>query len=192
MKIQLEGVAKAFPAGAGEIRALEAVDLGIREGEFVSILGESGCGKTTLLRITAGLIEPTSGRVTLDGTAVTKPRREMGFVFQQSVLLDWRTVMENVLLPVEILRLSPDGFRSKARELLDLVGLRDFEGSYPVQLSGGMQQRVAIAQVIEAKSEPLSYLEFKAYIHHTNRDCSKVLTELMRLRETLNNVIKLR
>ncbi len=147
-KIQVEGVTKIFVSGAQEIQALESIDLDVCEGEFVSILGESGCGKTTLLRIIAGLIRPTGGRVTLDETTVTKPRREMGFVFQQSVLLEWRNVMENVLLPVEIFKLSQEGYRSEAKKLLELMGLNGFEEQYPIQLSGGMQQRVAIARAL--------------------------------------------
>ncbi|MBI2881566.1 MAG: ABC transporter ATP-binding protein [Candidatus Tectomicrobia bacterium] len=154
-KIRVEGVSKTFRSGVREVPALEGIHLDVREGEFVSILGESGCGKTTLLRIVAGLIFPSLGRVVLDGSAVTGPRREMGFVFQQSVLLDWRTVMENVLLPVEIFRLRRDGFQPEAQKLLDLMGLSGFEGHYPVQLSGGMQQRVAIARALILKPSVL-------------------------------------
>jgi NitT/TauT family transport system ATP-binding protein len=147
-KIEFQGITKAFGLGAKRMIALSGIDLSIENGQFVSILGESGCGKTTLLRIAAGLISPTSGRVLMDSTPVTKPGRDMGFVFQQSVLLEWRTVLENILLPVEIFRLSFDEYRDKAIELLKLMGLGGFESHYPIQLSGGMQQRVSIARAL--------------------------------------------
>ncbi len=150
-KIQIERVSKIFGADGQRTVALQDIDFHVREGEFVSILGESGCGKTTLLRLVAGLLAPTTGRILLDGTAVTAPRRDMGFVFQQPVLLDWRTVLDNVLLPAEILRLDRGTSAAEARKLLGLVGLEDFAVHRPPQLSGGMQQRVAIARALILK-----------------------------------------
>ena len=147
-KIQIEGVSKVFGGDSQRTVALQNIEFEVRAGEFVSILGESGCGKTTLLRIVAGLISPTTGRVLLDGTPVTSPRRDMGFVFQQSVLLEWRTVLDNVLLPVEILRLNRARYEEEARGLLSLMGLMDFASHRPLQLSGGMQQRVSIARAL--------------------------------------------
>lgn len=147
-KIRFQDISKSFVVGGGRNTVLDGIDLEIAEGHFVSILGESGCGKTTLLRIAAGLIPPSRGTVTLDDTVVTRPGRNMGFVFQQPVLLEWRTVMENVLLPIEIFQLKVRDFRPKARELLKMVGLGEFESHYPIQLSGGMQQRVAIARAL--------------------------------------------
>lgn len=147
-KIEFQGVSKSFRAGLSRTVVLDGVDLKIAGGDFVSILGESGCGKTTLLRIAAGLIRPSRGGVLIDGKPIAKPTREMGFVFQQSVLLDWRTVMENILLPVEIFGLSTRDYREKARSLLKTMGLGHVEGHYPIQLSGGMQQRVAIARAL--------------------------------------------
>jgi NitT/TauT family transport system ATP-binding protein len=147
-KIEFKGVTKAFGSGAKRTIALSGIDLAIEDGQFVSILGESGCGKTTLLRIAAGLIAPTSGQVLMSGKPVTQPGRDMGFVFQQSVLLEWRTVLENILLPVEIFRLDMNEYRAKALELLGMMGLGGFEDHYPIQLSGGMQQRVSIARAL--------------------------------------------
>jgi NitT/TauT family transport system ATP-binding protein len=147
-KIEFQGVTKAFGSGSQRVLALNQVDLAIEEGHFVSVLGESGCGKTTLLRIAAGLIPPTSGRVLMDGVPITKPSRDMGFVFQQPVLLEWRTILENILLPVEVFRLKLRDYRDKALDLLKLMGLSGFEHHHPIQLSGGMQQRVSIARAL--------------------------------------------
>ena len=147
-KIEFQDVTKVFGAAGKRMVALNGVNLSVDEGSFISILGESGCGKTTLLRIAAGLIAPSGGRVVMDGNAVTKPSRDMGFVFQQSVLLEWRTVLENILLPAEILKLKPANYRDKAMDLLRTMGLAGFEDHYPAQLSGGMQQRVSIARAL--------------------------------------------
>ena len=147
-KIHFQGISKSFRAGSNRSVVLDGVDLEIVEGDFVSILGESGCGKTTLLRIAAGLIPPSRGRVVVEGQPISQPTRDMGFVFQQSVLLEWRTVMENILLPIEIFGLAPRDYRQKARDLLKMMGLGHAEAHYPIQLSGGMQQRVAIARAL--------------------------------------------
>jgi NitT/TauT family transport system ATP-binding protein len=147
-KIVFQDVSKSFKSGGSRMLALDRVDLAIGEREFVSILGESGCGKTTLLRIAAGLVKPSSGQITIDGRPVKRPGREMGFVFQQPVLLEWRTVLENILLPIEIFGLDTREYRAKALELLHLMGLTGFEAHFPLQLSGGMQQRVAIARAL--------------------------------------------
>jgi NitT/TauT family transport system ATP-binding protein len=147
-KIQFQEITKTFGVGPKRATVLERVNLTIQDGQFVSILGESGCGKTTLLRIAAGLIPPSVGRVLMDGKPVTTPSRDMGFVFQQSVLLEWRTVLENILLPIEIFKLKTEEYRPKALELLKMMGLAGFEGHFPIQLSGGMQQRVSIARAL--------------------------------------------
>ena len=152
-KIGLAGVRHVFPSGAGAVReppllALDDVDLVVREGEFVALVGESGCGKSTLLRLVAGLLVPTAGRVTLDGRPVAGPREDVALVFQRSVLLEWRTVLDNVLLPAEIRGLPREPYVTGARALLATLGLAGFEGRRPRQLSGGMQQRVALAQAL--------------------------------------------
>ncbi len=150
-KIEIEHVSKTFGTNGDRMEVLRDVECHVRDGEFVSVLGESGCGKTTLLRLVAGLLAPSGGRVLVDGSPVTAPRREMGFVFQQAVLLDWRTVLDNVLLPAEILRLDKAAYAAEARKLLGLMGLQDFASHRPPQLSGGMQQRVAIARALILK-----------------------------------------
>jgi NitT/TauT family transport system ATP-binding protein len=143
-----EGIYKTFPSRDGEVRALRDVSLTVSEGEFVSLVGPSGCGKSTLLRILGGLLEPDNGAVHIDGQTLTQPRREIGFVFQDPTLMPWRTVLKNVTLPLEVQGKNGDDHRSRAMELLGLVGLLGFEGLYPYELSGGMQQRVAIARAL--------------------------------------------
>ncbi len=150
-KIAVRGVSKRFGDEADGFLALRDIGLEVREGEFLSIVGESGCGKTTLLRIIAGLIAPSVGEVSIDGHTVAKPRRDVGFVFQRSVLLEWRTVLENVLLPAEIHGQDRAAYVGEARDRLKLVGLEGFERRYPRQLSGGMQQRVALARALLLK-----------------------------------------
>jgi NitT/TauT family transport system ATP-binding protein len=147
-KIHFQNVAKSFRSELSRTVVLDGIDLKIAKGDFVSILGESGCGNTTLLRIAGGLIPPSRGTVAIDGQVIAKPTRDMGFVFQQSVLLEWRTVIENVLLPIEIFGLPTRTYRDKAIDLLKLMGLGHAESRYPIQLSGGMQQRVAIARAL--------------------------------------------
>jgi NitT/TauT family transport system ATP-binding protein len=120
----------------------------VGDGEFVSLVGPSGCGKTTLLMILAGLVPQTGGRVRFRDIEVRGPRTEIGLVFQRPVLLPWRTVLQNVLLPAEVLGLGKDELLTRARELLQLVGLAGFENTYPWELSGGMQQRAAITRAL--------------------------------------------
>ena len=130
------------------VAALADISLDIAPGEFVTIVGPSGCGKTTLLRIMAGLLRPTSGTVRLLGRPVTGPSRNVGVVFQDPVLLPWRTVLDNVMLPVQVLRLDRRSYHSRALDLLGLVGLAGFESKYPHELSGGMRQRVSLARAL--------------------------------------------
>ena len=142
------GLSLVYRTRRGTITALDALDLAIGQGEFFSLIGPSGCGKSSLLKIAAGLLPQTAGAITLDGAAVTGPRREVGVVFQRPTLLPWKTVAQNVLLPAETLRLDMEGARSRADDLLGLVGLAAFADNYPSELSGGMQQRVGIARAL--------------------------------------------
>jgi len=140
---------KTYQTRAGtRIRALADVTLDVAEGEFVTIVGPSGCGKTTLLRILGGLLSASSGSVELLGRRVSGPSRNVGMVFQDPVLLPWRTVLENVMLPVVVLRLDRRTHRRRALDLLGLVGLTGFEDKYPHELSGGMRQRVSLARAL--------------------------------------------
>ncbi len=146
--IALQGIRHVFAADGEPLLALDGVDLALCAGEFVAIVGESGCGKSTLLRLVAGLLAPTAGRIAVAGQRVTEPRADVALVFQRSVLLEWRTVLDNVLLPVEIRRLPNSRYAPEARGLLATLGLAGFERRRPRQLSGGMQQRVALAQAL--------------------------------------------
>lgn len=131
-----------------QIDAIRNLSLTIRQGEFVSIVGPSGCGKSTLLKIIYGLLPASAGRISIAGTPVSGPRRDVGMVFQAPVLLPWRTILENVLLPADVLHLDQIKMRERAFELLDMVGLKTFEHVYPGELSGGMQQRAGIVRAL--------------------------------------------
>ncbi|MCB0162129.1 MAG: ABC transporter ATP-binding protein, partial [Caldilineaceae bacterium] len=122
--------------------------LAVGGGEFISLVGPSGCGKSTMLRVVAGLRPATSGTILVDGVPVTRPIPKVGMVFQAAVLLKWRTILDNVLLPAELAGLNPRRYREQARELLALVGLGDFTGKRPGELSGGMQQRVSLCRAL--------------------------------------------
>lgn len=147
--IDVEGVDVVFGGSSGEpTPALSQLSLSVAPGEFVAIVGPSGCGKTTLLRLAAGLLAPTAGTVRRDGTEVNAPLPGIGFVFQQPALLPWRTVLDNVLLPAELDGGVSPQVRERAVGLLDLLGLREFLRARPRELSGGMQQRVAVARAL--------------------------------------------
>ena len=148
--VELAGVEKAFPAGAGSVKALESIDLVIGGGEFVSLIGPSGCGKSTLLRLIGNLTSPSAGRVLVNGKPAAQARadRDYGIVFQAPVLMDWRTVEANVRLPLELMGFSRGDQLSRTRQMLELVELGEFGTRHPWQLSGGMQQRVAIARAL--------------------------------------------
>ncbi len=144
--IRLSEVSRTFDGRAGRVEALRGIDLDVSEGEFVAVLGRSGCGKSTLLRLIAGLIPVTSGEVAVDGQAITGPRPDIAMLFQRPALLPWRTVLDNVLLPVEIFGWKRADHRDRARQLLDVAGLAGFEKRLPHELSGGMQQRVSLCR----------------------------------------------
>lgn len=146
--ILVEDVSMVFSTGDGDVHALDKVNFAAREGEFFSILGPSGCGKSTLLRIIGGLLRPTDGRVAVNGSRVTGPTPDVGIVFQSPVLMNWRTVLDNVMLQAEVRGLNLKEYRKRAMGLLDMVGLAGFEEKYPYQLSGGMQQRASICRAL--------------------------------------------
>jgi NitT/TauT family transport system ATP-binding protein len=149
-RIEIGQVNKTFipRRGTEAIEALRDVSVDVRPGELVSLVGPSGCGKSTLLKMVAGLLEPSSGRIAVDGVAVKSPRRSVGMMFQTPELFPWRTVLKNVLLPIEIFGHDKDFHRKRALELLELVGLQEFQSALPRELSGGMQQRVALCRVL--------------------------------------------
>ena len=148
--LELREVAKTYRTLRGEsVVALTPTSLAVVEGEFVAIVGPSGCGKTTLLNLTAGLLLPSAGDILFRNGAINGPTPEIGMVFQRPVLLPWRKVIDNILLPVQVLRLQPArAYREKAIDLLAMLGLTGFADTYPRELSGGMQQRVAIARAL--------------------------------------------
>lgn len=146
--ISVRDVDKTYNTDSGMVFAIEDLNFEVEDGEFLCIVGPSGCGKTTLLQIVAGLVQLSGGEVSVFGHAVRSPYQDVGMVFQNPVLLKWRTVEGNVLFPIDILRTGRKHARRRARELLELVGLQGFEDRYPRELSGGMQQRVAIARAL--------------------------------------------
>ena len=148
--VEVAGVSVVYPSPENTVTALQDVSLSIADGEFIALIGPSGCGKTTLLRVIADLEPVTSGTVTVNGQSARDARlaRAYGYVFQAPALFPWRTVLRNVCLPLEIHGLDRAKARSVALEHLERVGLQGFEGKYPWQLSGGMQQRVSIARAL--------------------------------------------
>jgi NitT/TauT family transport system ATP-binding protein len=149
------GLSQVYRSGQGDLPALEDVSLEVRGGEFVAIVGPSGCGKSTLLRILGGLLAPTAGAVYLDGEPLSSPQRQVAYVFQNVNLLPWRTVLRNVLLPLEVAGTGRAEALRRAENVLALVGLEAFADLYPRELSGGMAQRVAIARALVAQPELL-------------------------------------
>lgn len=144
----IRDLSAVFRNGNGGLKALERVSFSVYPQEFVCVLGPSGSGKSTLLRILAGLLPPTEGEVWYRGERVNGPRRQVGFVFQKANLMPWRTVLQNILLPLELQNQEHETALERSRELIDLVGLQGFEDSLPRDLSGGMAQRVAIARAL--------------------------------------------
>ena len=146
--IQVKDLCKSYQTREGSIAALDRLSFSVGSQEFVSVLGPSGCGKTTVLKIIAGLVQASDGTVKVAGEFVSGARSEVGMVFQTPALMRWRNVINNVKLPAEILGLDRQRSISRAKDLLNLVGLGDFAGKYPNELSGGMQQRVSIARAL--------------------------------------------
>jgi NitT/TauT family transport system ATP-binding protein len=182
---QLTQIRKNFPPPSprmAEVEALREVSYTLRRGELVALLGPSGCGKTTLLRIVGGLTRASSGHVVVDGSEVTGPREDFAFVFQSPNLLPWRTVLGNVLFPMEIRRRKDRVARGRALELLDLVGLSGFAKSRPHQLSGGMKQRVALCRaLIQAPSLLLMDEPFGALDELTRMEMQELLLGIRRV-----------
>ncbi len=149
LPLDMQGISVTFRQRDGaQLQVLRDVSLHVGGGEFMSVVGPSGCGKTTLLRVADGLLKPDTGSVRLGGTAITKPSPHAGFVFQDDLLLPWRTVLANVLFPIELKHAITSADRGAALELLGIVGLERFGQSFPHQLSGGMRQRVNLARAL--------------------------------------------
>ena len=146
--IRLSGIGKVYQSQAGPVEACGEIDLDIRKSEFVAIVGPSGCGKTTILKMIAGLQPYTSGSISIDGRRVEGPHTDLGIVFQDAILLDWRSVLENVMLQADIRKLDRAATEIVARHLLELTGLKGFEHHKPFELSGGMRQRASICRAL--------------------------------------------
>ncbi|AQZ63841.1 Hydroxymethylpyrimidine ABC transporter, ATPase component [[Actinomadura] parvosata subsp. kistnae] len=163
--ILLREVSQVFGGRRGAVEALRGLDLHVADGEFIAVVGRSGCGKSTLLRLIAGLLTATSGEVRVGGEPVVKPRRDVAIMFQRPALLPWRSVLDNVLLPVEIFGWPRQEHRAHAHRLLEMVGLESFHRRLPHELSGGMQQRVALCRALIQRprvllmDEPFSALD---------------------------------
>jgi NitT/TauT family transport system ATP-binding protein len=177
-------VGMEFP---GPVTALHEANFQIRKGEFVSLIGPSGCGKSTLLRMVAGLLKPTTGRISVFGTPMLAPRPEIGMMFQKATLLDWKSVMDNVLLPNTLAGGVSKADRERAVDLLHMVGLRGFEFAFPRQLSGGMQQRVALARLLNSGAELLLLDEPFGALDEFTRE--RLNLELMRIQTQIDATI---
>ncbi|KAA9008379.1 ABC transporter ATP-binding protein [Histidinibacterium aquaticum] len=175
--VAARGLSKTFADGT--VVALEGASFDIAPGSFVSLVGPSGCGKSTLLRLIAGLIDKSSGHLKVHGKPVDAPRTDVGMMFQRATLLEWRTAIENVLLPTEIKRSLTKEDRRNAAELLRMVGLHDFRFSFPTQLSGGMQQRVALARLLQTGADVLLLDEPFGALDEFTRE--RLNVELMRI-----------
>jgi NitT/TauT family transport system ATP-binding protein len=180
---RLSGVRKTFERrNDSPLVAIEDVSFDVAEGELVSLLGPSGCGKTTVLRILAGLTDATNGTVEVRGRPVAGPQRDFGVAFQSPTLMPWRSVLENVLFPMEVQGRKDAAARTRARELLRLVGLEGFESVYPKQLSGGMQQRAALCRALIHEPALLLMDEpFGALDELTRMEMNDLLLDIRRL-----------
>ena len=187
--IEVDGVRKTYEASKGRsVEALTDINLSIRDGEFLSIVGPSGCGKSTLLSLVAGLLPLSGGSIKVAGKTVTQPSIDVGIVFQGALLLDWRTVLENVMVPVEVMGLPRKEYQQRAHELLDMTGLSAFANHYPWQLSGGMQRRVAICRALVYNPPILLLDEPFGALDAMTRDYMNI--ELMRIwQQSMKTVI---
>jgi NitT/TauT family transport system ATP-binding protein len=188
--VRLRGVRKAFSGGAdGGTVALDGVDLEIAPGELLSLIGPSGCGKSTLLRVVGDLVEPDAGEVLVNGKPPGRARldHDYGMVFQAPVLFEWRTVEDNIALPLEILGVAAPARAARAREMLDLVELAAFGGHRPSQLSGGMQQRVSIARALSFEPPILLMDEPFGALDEMTRE--RMNDELLRIWEVTGTTI---
>ena len=178
------GTGMVFP---DPVVALEDASFHVNRGEFVSLIGPSGCGKSKLLRLVSGLIKPTAGQLDVFGKPVAGPRSEIGMMFQKPTLLDWKSVFDNVLLPITLAGAVTKADRERAIDLIHLVGLKGFEFSFPRQLSGGMQQRVALARLLNTGAELLLLDEpFGALDEFTRK---RLNLELLRIQSDLDATI---
>lgn len=177
--IAIAGVSKTFRSRTGEVHALKDIHLDIRRGEFVSVLGPSGCGKSTLMMLVSGLVPASRGTITVGDKTIDRPNADVGIVFQQDVLLGWRSALQNVMMQAEIRKTDLEAARERARQLLKMVSLEGFEDAYPKELSGGMRQRVSICRALLHKPPLLLMDEPFGALDAMTRD--QLQLDLMRL-----------
>jgi NitT/TauT family transport system ATP-binding protein len=177
--LRASAVGLVYETRRGSITALEGVDLHVERGAFVSLIGSSGCGKSSLLKLFAGLAPPTSGALHVDGAAVTGPDRRIGIAFQKPTLMPWKTVLQNVLVPARAQGRDREASRRHAGALLEMVGLSGFAQNYPRELSGGMQQRVGLARMLVHEPDVLLFDEPFAALDALTRE--ELMAELQRL-----------
>jgi NitT/TauT family transport system ATP-binding protein len=178
---------KTYETRDGKVDAVRQVSFDVRDGEFVALVGPSGCGKSTILQICAGLVSPTRGTVEVGGIRAKPGRREVGIMFQAPVLLPWRSVTANVLLPTEIHKIKGKAAATRAQELLELVGLQGFEHKHPWELSGGMQQRASLARVLVCDPDILLMDEPFSALDEFTRE--RLNLELSRIHESLGRTV---
>ncbi|MFY9210516.1 MAG: ABC transporter ATP-binding protein [Aestuariivita sp.] len=181
--IEIKGVKHAYQTATGALPVLDGLEVSVPVGTFAAVVGPSGCGKSTLTRLIAGLMKPDEGEVWLHGERVKGPRKTVGMAFQNPVLLEWRTILDNVILPLEIVapRMPKADRIARAMELLDMVGLIGFEHKRPSELSGGMRQRASLCRSLVHKPEVLILDEpFGALDAFTREDLWQTMRELRR------------
>lgn len=179
--IEINGVRHAYATASGPLPVLDGLDVTVQEGGFCAVVGPSGCGKSTLTRLIAGLMRPDEGEVLLDGELVKGPRSTVGMAFQNPVLLEWRTILQNVMLPLEIVPggLKGEAAQNRARSLLALVGLEGFEDKRPSELSGGMHQRASLCRALVHQPDVLILDEpFGALDAFTREDLWQTMHEV--------------
>ncbi|MGM4961983.1 ABC transporter ATP-binding protein [Tardiphaga sp. 1201_B9_N1_1] len=187
--INLSGVSKTYGTGDGQVQSLRPLDFHINDGEFFVVVGPSGCGKSTLLKLISGLLAPTSGEIHVDGNKVTEPHGDVGIVFQNALLLPWRNILNNVLMPIDMKNLSREKYIPRAKELLKMVGLEGFEKKLPWQLSGGMQQRASICRALVHDPKIMMMDEPFGALDAMTRE--KMNVELSRIQRTTGKTILL-
>ena len=185
--ISVTDLHKTYDTRDGTVDAVRGATFEVKDGEFVSLVGPSGCGKSTILQICAGLVSPTQGQVEVGGLPARPGRREVGIMFQAPVLLPWRSVCDNVLLPTEVFRMDKVPAKERALELLDLVGLQGFEEKHPWELSGGMQQRASLARVLVADPDILLMDEPFSALDEFTRE--RLNLELAKIHESLGRTV---